>query len=102
MRPEPRVSLEARADIFESAVYYDEQRPNLGYEFMDEVEYAILRIRENPEQFPVVMDPGRRVLLRRFPYGIFYITGEEDEVIVAVVDLRRDPSTWKRRISQFQ
>ena len=78
--------------------YYNEQRAELGYQFLDEVEHAIVLIRETPLLFTLVDDPIRRVLLRRFPFGVFYLPGADDEsdTIVAVVDLRQDPQTVQR------
>jgi toxin ParE1/3/4 len=98
MRPEPRVTLAAKGDILIAVAYYNDQRPDLGYEFLDEVERASWLIRETPMLFTLVEDPIRRMLLRRFPYGIFYVAGtqEEADTIIAVVDLRQDPRTIRR------
>ena len=71
MRPEPRITPEAQGDVLEAAVYYNSQRSLLGDSFIEEVERAISQIRETPMLFPVVDDPIRRILVRRFPYGVF-------------------------------
>ena len=95
MRPEPRLSPDAQADVLAGARYYESERPGLGIAFLDEIEHAISQIRETPLLFTVVDGPVRRVLLRRFPFGLFYEPGERDTVL-AVVDLRQDPETVRR------
>jgi toxin ParE1/3/4 len=39
----------------------------------------------------------RRALLRRFPYGIFYLVEPEQIVILACFHARRHPKQWQRR-----
>ena len=65
----------------------------LGFEFLDEFEATTSLIREAPLLFTEVDPPIRRALVRRFPYGVFYLPGSDGEAdtVVAVVDLRRDP-----------
>ena len=53
----------------------------LGFEFIVTVRAAIRRLRENPERCPLYYGGFRRVLLRRFPYKIFYPI-ERDHVII--------------------
>jgi toxin ParE1/3/4 len=93
MRPEPRFTPDAHADVAYAVDHYNAQRPNLGYDFLDELERFTGLIRENPLLFTLVDPPIRRALLRRFPYGAFYVPGasENPDVVVAVVDLRQDP-----------
>ena len=38
-----------------------------------------------------------RILIRRFPFGIFYVEGPEQIVVLAVLHGRRDPKRWKER-----
>ena len=95
MRPEPRFSPDAQADVLSGARYYESERPGLGIAFLDEVEHAVSLIRDAPFLFTLVDDPVRRVLLRRLSFGLFYEPGERDAVL-AVVDLRQDPETVRR------
>jgi plasmid stabilization system protein ParE len=37
------------------------------------------------------------VLLKRFPYGLYYSIEDGAVVIVAVVHGRRDPAVWQNR-----
>jgi plasmid stabilization system protein ParE len=98
MRPEPRLTPDAKADALHAVEHYNAQRPALGFEFLDELEHVTSAIREAPLMFPLVDPPIRRALLRRFPYGVFYAPGASDgsDVVVAIVDLRQDPEVIRR------
>jgi toxin ParE1/3/4 len=39
----------------------------------------------------------RRVLMKRFPYALFYLIQEESIVVVACFHAKRDPIDWLRR-----
>lgn len=93
MRPEPFVTPDAEADVLAAARYYQSERANLGFEFLDEFERVLSLIRATPLLFTLVDDPVRRVLLNRFPYAVFYEPGEQRDTVLAVVDLRQDPET---------
>jgi hypothetical protein len=43
---------EARAELRSAALWYDEQRPRLGDEFIAEVSATLDRIGEAPESYP--------------------------------------------------
>jgi plasmid stabilization system protein ParE len=96
MRREPRITPDAQADILAAARFYETEREGLGLEFLDEFDRTCALIQENPMAFTLVGDPVRRVLLRRFPYGVFYEPGDDCDTVLAVVDLRRDPETIRR------
>lgn len=36
----------------------------------------------------------RRCLIRRFPYGIFYILADRKIVVLAVLHVRKEPPDW--------
>ena len=87
----------AAADIDEAFVWYQRQRLGLGVEFLDAVGAALQSLAEHPLQNPVIHRNSRRLLLRRFPYGLYYRVYEENIVVVACMHGRRAPSKWKRR-----
>lgn len=94
MSTELLVRPEAEADLAEAFRWYEERRPGLGERFLLSVEAALSTIRRNPRAFPVVHKQVRRALLRRFPYGVFYLSDAETVVIVAVFHAKRHPSRW--------
>jgi hypothetical protein len=37
----------------------------------------------------------RRAMLRRFPFGVFFVVDDDWSTVVAVMHLHRDPGSWK-------
>ncbi len=83
---------------FELAVaYYDESAPGLGFDFAAEVGEAIERAIAMPFAWPQVEAEIRRVLVRRFPFGVLYARRDDRTFILAVMHLRREPGYWLHR-----
>jgi len=92
-----RLRPEAESDLDEAARWYEEQRPGLGSKFLDEVLRVLSAISGQPEGFPVVHREIRRAVTRRFPFGVYYLVGRTDLVVLAVMHGSRDPASWKSR-----
>ncbi|HEX7480164.1 MAG TPA: type II toxin-antitoxin system RelE/ParE family toxin [Polyangiales bacterium] len=88
---------EAELDIIEAAVWYENERANLGFEFEAELGSIYQRIVEQPRQFPVQGLEVRRALFTRFPYGVFFKEREEEIVIIGVFHHHRAPEARQRR-----
>lgn len=92
-----RFTPEADAELTEARKWYSHQRQDLDLEFMQCIDDALSRMADHPHAFPVVYRNLRRVVVRRFPFAVFYeITGNEIEVF-AVFHSRRNPEMWKTR-----
>ena len=87
----------AFAELDEARTRYDEKRAGLGEEFVREADQALRHIREAPTSFPQVHGAIRRLLMRRFPSGIFYRDSDTEIVILGITHLRRDPRRWQGR-----
>ena len=85
----------AAADIEDAFLWYEQQRPGLGSEFLSTVDDALQAIQRAPQRHPVIHRNTRRALLPRFPYGIYYRTYPDLVVIVACMHGRRDPRRWQ-------
>jgi toxin ParE1/3/4 len=77
-------------DVAEAAEWYNAQRLGLGIEFIAEVQGADRLLLANPLRYAVRFDDIRRLNLRRFPYGIFFIIHDETIVVIGVLHFRRD------------
>jgi toxin ParE1/3/4 len=93
------VRPEAEADIIDGAGWYDSREPGLGLEFISEIGSAILRALKSPESFTRVRrnPPVRRVLIRRFPYRVFFIVRTDAIVVFAVLHAAQHDRIWKHR-----
>lgn len=63
---------EAEADLNTAWDWYEQRRTELGLEFLDEVAAAIRMLSQDPERERLYFRNFRRILLRRFPYKLFY------------------------------
>ena len=90
---EPPVDLDVEA-AFE---WYENERPGLGVEFLDELRATYKRIAAGPLKYQELRGSIRRALLRRFPYVVYFAIEADIVVIVAVLRASRDPAEWQRR-----
>lgn len=86
---------EAERDLAETYKWYNRQVSGLGVEFIAAVDRALESIQDNPARFPVIYSDVRRALLRRFPYGIFFVLENEQISVLAVMHTARDPAKWR-------
>lgn len=88
----------AQRDLSEAAFWYESQRSGLGGRFINELDHLFARMAANPLQFPEIELGVRRGLLRRFPYGAYFIVGPETINVIALLHLHRESEGWRRRI----
>jgi plasmid stabilization system protein ParE len=88
----------AQAELNNAIQYYETRVPGLGAEFLVEVRGAVSRVCEFPELGPLMWGTRRRVLIRRFPYGLVYRILESGAIrVLAVMHLRQRPNYWRGR-----
>jgi plasmid stabilization system protein ParE len=87
----------AQADITDAARWYEQQDKALGAEFLRAQDACFSSIQRGPESHTRVHARVRRALLRRFPYGVFYVVEEQRISVIACLHVRRRPGTWKGR-----
>ena len=87
----------AAADVEGAFRWYEDQRPGLGEEFLGAVQAGLELVAAHPLAAPIVHRDTRRLLLRRFPYGVFYRLVEDDIVVVGVLHAKRHPRVWRGR-----
>ncbi len=91
--------LEAEQDIQGAFDWYEGRVSGLGKEFLRCVDVAFSQISRSPVSHPIIYKNIRRILTRRFPFGIFYIIVHRKIIVLAVFHARRDPALWKKRKS---
>ena len=91
---------EAEADLIEAVLWYDERETGLGLELTLEVWAVIGRAVENPRHHLLLRHRPevRRVLIRRFPYRIFFIVRDDAIVVFAVLHAARHDRHWRERL----
>lgn len=88
---------EAENDIDEAYRWYEKQIKGLGFDFILSVDAAISSIERSPHFYSKIHKNIRRALIRRFPFGIFFIIKGKKIIIIAIFHVKRDPIRWQKR-----
>lgn len=88
---------EAELDIQDAFAWYEMQGSQLGSEFVRAIDVSLSGIGRNPFA-SFVRKPIRRSLIRRFPFGIFYVVEQDAIAIIACLHGKRDPT---QRLSKW-
>ncbi|MCX5720086.1 MAG: type II toxin-antitoxin system RelE/ParE family toxin [Nitrospirae bacterium] len=89
---------EAKEELFKAIHYFEECQSGLGLEFSKEIFSTIQRIIHFPVAWSKFSENTRRCLTNQFPYGVIYQIVEEEIVVIAIMQLNREPDYWKKRI----
>ncbi len=89
---------EAQLDFDEAVAFYNEQQPDLGNDFANEVERALDVIDEHPEAYPVEHGHTRKFVLPRFPFSVMYSIEEFGVLVTAVAHQSRRHRYWRGRV----
>ena len=90
--------LQADHDIQTAFNRYEEFQAGRGEVFMRHLDAALTLLRQHPEIAPAYGGQYRRMLIRDFPYGIFYEVQPQRIVVGAIMDLRQDPEAIRRKL----
>lgn len=88
---------EARAEVAEAAQWYEGRVRGLGRDFVRAFRAATDVLRRNPYLYQAIFEDMRRVVLRRFPYSVFYEIHNSDVVVLGCMHGARDPEDWQKR-----
>ena len=92
-----RILREAHDDIKAGRLFYDSQEQGVGVYFSSTV-YADIRSLCNFGGIHPKRHGYHMMLMRRFPYAIFYDKTGTEVIVVAILDCRRDPLWIARRL----
>ena len=94
MKRTVRFLPEALEDLLETRHWYARREADLGLAFAEAIAAAIERIVHDPATFPRVHGVVRRLVVRQFPYAV-YFREEGDEILVLAVHGRQNPRCWQ-------
>lgn len=92
------ITPEAEEDLADARSWYERKREGLGERFILCVEAALNHIHRAPLGATEVQPGIRRVVVRQFPYGVFYRVDPDQIAVLAVYHSKRDPRGWQTRI----
>jgi len=84
----------ALRDIAAARAWYERQDADLGNRFVDDLLAAIRVARERPMSCPVIRNGARGILLKRFPYRVYFDVRSNRIEIAAVYHTSRNPDRW--------
>lgn len=94
-----RIEKAAELELFEAAIFYEENEPGLGGDFYNSVNSAFKLICRAPEIWQKTRGEIRRYILNDFPYSILYHDGKDCVTIYAVMHHKREPRYWVDRLN---
>jgi len=94
-----RVSFHPQAsdEVEHAQAWYEERSVLAAAGFLQEFSQAIRRIAAAPQRYPTTLHATRRIMLDRFPFSIYYRTGNDEVFVVAVAHQKRRPGYWAGR-----
>ena len=81
----------AEEELYESALWYNGRKDQLGIEFIEEVDSTLQKIILNPLQFKTVYKDFRMALTERFPFEIFYVIDESKILVHHIFSCKSQP-----------
>lgn len=88
----------AQAEI---QIAYEGLAEQRGEVFIQRIDRALSLLKLNPAMAPVYGGRFRRLLVRGFPYGLFYTVSGARVFIARMMDLRQDPVRIRRELGLY-
>jgi toxin ParE1/3/4 len=79
------------------AVYnwYESKQIGLGNRFLSGLSTTFQKIQRTPAGYRIIHEPHRRLIMSKFPYGVFYEEQETRIIISGVLHTARNPEDWQ-------
>ena len=96
---QPELSLAAREEFDDAAIWYLAAGSELRDRFVHAVNATIRAIAKQPLSYPVIFGTDvRRSLVKDFPYSIIYRVEKDRVFVFSVFHQSRNPIIWRGRI----
>ena len=97
-----RFHPEARQELADAVLWYEDDYPGRGRRFQDAVERELERVLTAPLSFPKWgrRTEARSVAIPRFPYTVIFVTVASGVVVYGVAHDKRRPGYWRRRLTR--
>lgn len=88
----------ARQEFLAEVLYYAEAAPGLGRRFAQAVEETVALATAFPKAGSPSQSNTRRVLVRGFPFSVYYRPESNGIVVFAIAHHARRPDYWVSRV----
>ncbi len=87
----------AEADLENGYHFYERQSPGLGSYFLDSL-YSDVDSLMYFEGIHLKVFGYHRLLSKRFPFAVYYRIAENEVLVTAILDCRKNPSWIRKRL----
>jgi toxin ParE1/3/4 len=84
---------EVEEDVISGYSWYEDKARGLGEEFLRIFYASANNLSRNPLLYQKVYGDFRRLLLRRFPYAIYFLIKENEIIVFGLFHCARNPRT---------
>ena len=93
------ILTDAEHDIEDAFIWYEAQKLGLGNAFYKSVNDGVLFIAENPYSARAIFKNIRRLVIKKFPFGLYYkVNSRRKEIqMLGVIHFKRSPGTYQKR-----
>ena len=88
---------EARHDLLQGVRWYNQSQSGLGLRFADAVQATLARAQAHPVAGKPASAGTRRMIVKGFPYSVYYRATATGLVVFAVAHHARAPDFWVTR-----
>jgi len=82
-------------DLDDAFSWYELRQSGLGDVFLSSVEACFVRLRREPEIYPLKHARVRRARVHRFPYWVYFVVRSSHIDVLAVYHERRKPRSFR-------
>lgn len=90
---------EVADDLNDAREWYEKHAPGLGEDFIRMAYAAFAELGEFPAKHEVVYNRLRRILLRRFPYCVYFLVTRNLVTVYGVFHSSRDPRAIRQALA---
>jgi plasmid stabilization system protein ParE len=92
----------ASREVYELARFYADIDRRLGLRVLNRLSELQSALADNPRLGFRVSAVSRRILLRSFPYAVYYLVDDSEDTVwvLAVMHQSRHPGAWRDRVQE--
>lgn len=91
------ISPAVKLEMAEAFSWYAEKNAEAADNFRRDVLATFDLVSQHPERFPLWDDMVRRLVMKHYPYAVYYTVGDQVVHILAVGHTRRRAGYWQNR-----
>ncbi len=85
-------------DLDEAMLWYESEQTGLSLRFFNAFEKTIKGVKKNPYAFLEISPHIKRVLIKKFPYKVFYTISDRTIIILGVCHAKRSNAYLRKRL----